>query len=756
MKIASKFFRHAPVSRATQRARRATKLSLETLDGRVLLSLLTVKSAADSGPDTLRYAVDNAVAGDVIRFDPTLFGQVIKLTSGEIDVKVNLTIQGPGSDKVKIWADFKSSIFGIGAGASFTVSGLTLQNGTGLRGGAIHNDSAGQLNVMKCVFFNNEVFGQIGNPNPAEGGAIASRGPLYVNGCNFDADSAGSFEGQGGAIYCDGPILNVTESYFIECYAYDGGALAWAPSVVGSAGAAPTSVITFDRFLIDNVQGNLYSAAPSGAPVGGGAVNVSAGSTTHLQLTMAHCTFHQDFAKGGLAQGGSVRLDASHSFSPSFLLFDNTYNGGSAQGGVGPILGWEALGGAVAALAEGATSPTFTIYNDVIRDTTAQGGSNSQPQPGHGLVEGGDAAGGGIYLDAGYSLGARFFVRYTAMSNDQAIGGSGGSAPSDPNSGVPAAGGAGGNGGGLYAFADHSSSASFTLRANGYAQCTASGGEGGQGSGASASTPAFPGGYGGYGSGGGVVFDAGTAFSAAFSEYGSYYYHDMAQGGTGGTGGGGGSFYDAAAGGGGGKAFGGSLEVYQPLGPNGGAAPFSATVKLCEFVGDQARGGTGGAGGQGFSGGTGGAGGEARGGGIMVDAPTADRADVLTFDGDTLQGDQARGGTGGSGGQGIADGGSGGIGGDSYGGGILTYFAGIVELLNPVIASCTASDEAGGSGGAGSGGKGNPGNPGMGHGGGIAAYSYQVGGIDSATAQRFISDNTAAVSPDIDGNLGTI
>jgi hypothetical protein len=194
-----------------------------------------------------------------------------------------------------------------------------------------------------------------------------------------------------------------------------------------------------------------------------------------------------------------------------------------------------------------------------------------------------------------------------------------------------------------------------------------------------------------------------------------------------------------------------------PNAGNGGAAPFSATVKLCEFVDDRAGGGDGGTGGEGFVGGTGGTGGEARGGGIWVYAPNADHSDVLTFDGDTLVRDQARGGDGGTGGQGDQlNGGNGGLGGDAHGGGIMTYFAGTVKLLNPIVTLCTASNSAGGVGGTGAGGNGLLGKPGEGYGGGVAAYSYQVGGTDCATAHRHISGNKAAISPDVDGTLGTI
>ncbi len=58
-------------------------------------------SDADSGSGSLRGALGSAVAGDTIKFAPSAFG-TIKLTSGPLEVATNVSIDGPGADKITI------------------------------------------------------------------------------------------------------------------------------------------------------------------------------------------------------------------------------------------------------------------------------------------------------------------------------------------------------------------------------------------------------------------------------------------------------------------------------------------------------------------------------------------------------------------------------------------------------------------------------------------------------------------------------
>src|SRR5689334_8761778 len=71
-------------------------------------AIITVFSDADSGPGTLRQAIFDASAGDTINFSINFaFGEAheIRLSSGELLLNKDLTIEGPGANK-----------FGIGGG----------------------------------------------------------------------------------------------------------------------------------------------------------------------------------------------------------------------------------------------------------------------------------------------------------------------------------------------------------------------------------------------------------------------------------------------------------------------------------------------------------------------------------------------------------------------------------------------------------------------------------------------------------------
>ena len=56
-----------------------------------------VTSTNDNGPGTLRQALADATNGDVIQFDPLLNRRNIGLTTGELVIDKNVTINGPGS-----------------------------------------------------------------------------------------------------------------------------------------------------------------------------------------------------------------------------------------------------------------------------------------------------------------------------------------------------------------------------------------------------------------------------------------------------------------------------------------------------------------------------------------------------------------------------------------------------------------------------------------------------------------------------------
>ncbi|HEV3410064.1 MAG TPA: right-handed parallel beta-helix repeat-containing protein [Chthoniobacterales bacterium] len=151
-----------------------------------------VTSTADSGPGTLRYWVDNAQNGDVIKFAVT--GQ-ITLTSGTLLVDNWLTIAGPGANKLTVTRSFISGtpqfpIFTVPYGLRHAdISGLTIRNGT--RALVVEGNGwyASSAQLSRCVITRNQT--------ADNGGGILNEGALTLRNCTISNNTAG---GSGGGI----------------------------------------------------------------------------------------------------------------------------------------------------------------------------------------------------------------------------------------------------------------------------------------------------------------------------------------------------------------------------------------------------------------------------------------------------------------------------------------------------------------------------------------------------------------------------
>jgi hypothetical protein len=140
--------------------------TLEALEDRAVPSTLTVTSAADSGPGSLRADIAAAKSGDTIIFDPSLDGQTIALTSGVLDVDKSVTIQGPGAGLLTISGDNLSQVFEVKANQTVVLSGMTITGGQAtFSGGAI--EDYGNLTLNSCTV--------TGNTSARDGGAIDVR-----------------------------------------------------------------------------------------------------------------------------------------------------------------------------------------------------------------------------------------------------------------------------------------------------------------------------------------------------------------------------------------------------------------------------------------------------------------------------------------------------------------------------------------------------------------------------------------------------
>jgi len=175
---------------------------------------LTVTSTADSGAGTLRNLVASANPGDTIIFNNTLSGQTITLTTGEIPLNKNLTVDASGlQPSVGLDGSANSRIFDIQPGATIFLTGLTITNGKfasfsiGDGGGGVRN--AGNLTISRCTIVGNPVTG-----NTFGGGVWnAAGGFLTVNQCTIANNSSAHYAPSeiGGGIFNEG-LLTVNQS----------------------------------------------------------------------------------------------------------------------------------------------------------------------------------------------------------------------------------------------------------------------------------------------------------------------------------------------------------------------------------------------------------------------------------------------------------------------------------------------------------------------------------------------------------------
>src|SRR5262249_13300138 len=200
-----------------------------------LLSTLTVVNLNDSGPGSLRCALAQAQPGDTVAFAHRLHG-TITLTSGELQVGQDVTIQGPGAGRLAISGNHASRVFEILPGADATISGLTVPGGVANgpdsgslsgSGGGICVDGGATLTLSDAV-----VTGNTANAASADrgrfvfvsgsGGGIYNAGTLTVldstvSGNTANSGSAqvrGNVTGYGGGVYNAGTLTladNVVE-----------------------------------------------------------------------------------------------------------------------------------------------------------------------------------------------------------------------------------------------------------------------------------------------------------------------------------------------------------------------------------------------------------------------------------------------------------------------------------------------------------------------------------------------------------------
>ena len=286
------------------------------LEGRALLSTLTVSNINDSGSGSLRAAVTQANAdagGDTIVFS-SMFNsaQRIKLTSGELELSggATTTIQGPGANLLTVSGGGASRVFDVESG-SLSLSGMRITGGRSNFGGGVYSHDSTLMLANVTISGN----------SPADSSSGGSGGGLA---CISDASTnintavltncaiSGNVDTLGAGIYNKMySSLTMTDCTLSNNYGADlGGGLF-------NEGTATLVGCT--------ISGNSAKKTSPTLGQGGGVDNVGT-------MTLTNCTVSDNYAYlsgGGVDNGGGAN---------TLTLTNCTVSGNSSSGGVSGVV----------------------------------------------------------------------------------------------------------------------------------------------------------------------------------------------------------------------------------------------------------------------------------------------------------------------------------------------------------------------------------------------------------------------------------
>jgi Ca2+-binding RTX toxin-like protein len=342
--------------------------AMASYQGNLLGITFRVTNTNDSGSGSLRDAIAKASAGDYILFAPTLAGQTIGLTRGQLEIPPgkNLIIDGAAAPGLKISGNNLSRVFSVNANVdirtSFTLKNLHIINAkTNEYGGAIKTTDEVSVRVDKVEFTNNVA--------DKGGGAmyLGWNSSLNVTNSKFTgnkATAANDERGAGAIAFVSPKNLTVGNCDFL----YNQG-------INGAAINSLNGKVTIDnsRFIGNDTTAGFF-ATGQGNPFlrgYGGALYIDRASSTNESSGTATIRGSVFKDNKGRAEGGAayVYTAPGDSVTVAYSLFENNETKPLPGGNGGN-------GGGLVVMSNG-PNKGFTLTNSAFKGNkaTGQGGA---------------------------------------------------------------------------------------------------------------------------------------------------------------------------------------------------------------------------------------------------------------------------------------------------------------------------------------------------------------------------------------------
>lgn len=223
--------------------------------------VVTVVSAADSGPGTLRQALLDVCPDGLITFDfdaPT----TISLFTNHLVVDKNVTIDGAAAPGLSVSGSNVTRVFKVEAGHEVTISHLTIRDGYAPIAAGVFN--AGNLTLNQVTVTLNNAGGGVDNRG---GGIYNQYGTLTLLQSAISYNTAAQYNnppnmqgGKGGGVYNDNGVVNSLETTFANNLAEEG----QGGGLYNTSGTITIHNSAFDHNIANVEGGGLYN---SGAAV---------------------------------------------------------------------------------------------------------------------------------------------------------------------------------------------------------------------------------------------------------------------------------------------------------------------------------------------------------------------------------------------------------------------------------------------------------------------------------------------------------